>query len=680
MADVSKSVAIIFEGKDNASGVADKLAGSLEAVGTSAGLSQKQIDKAAEANAKWDASAIKSQIQAEKLKREQADLGNETGKTADKTITAADAYSKFSSVLKVVGGSLVVKEFLDANSAIEKLRLGFTSLTGDSQSAAKELDYVREASDRLGIKLEDAGSAYLKLASATKGTALEGDNTRLIFESLTKQLTLLGGSSADVAGALVQVSQGISKGKFELEDLKSIAERIPGFFDKFAQSLNKTTPELFALVSAGKIGAKEFLIFAESLNKSIGSIEVDTYEAQVSRLSNATKGLFVAVGDTGAFGAIATGVKATAVGVTDLTTLLSKDVPDAVTKLRNGDFRGWFEDIKKGLAESEAGSSKWLGVSKEVNTNVEKSAELSKKAGEAGVNWAKQIDQAAAETKRLGLNQTDQTEALIAAYKKLGLLPASISDSFIEAFELIVKDADASGEQITKALTIVFPKIDSAGELERVVLGLQKAAEDGKITWDAYGVQVNKASDAFLKNTGYAKDNTDTIKKQADETKKAAENSEKLKLELEKLASNERIKALEFRAEINVAQIQADAQKVIAAFDAISNSFTSTGDVISTGLGALKDLVPRTDNFRLVEEQLDKENKLRREAFELQKELTQAQIENIKSQTRAFEGGGALIKIDGAGLQPQLEAFMWEILRTIQTRVNRDGLSMLLGV
>jgi len=35
--------------------------------------------------------------------------------------------------------------------------------------------------------------------------------------------------------------------------------------------------------------------------------------------------------------------------------------------------------------------------------------------------------------------------------------------------------------------------------------------------------------------------------------------------------------------------------------------------------------------------------------------------------------------VDGAGLQPHLEAFMWEILQTIQVRVNQDGLEMLLG-
>ena len=34
---------------------------------------------------------------------------------------------------------------------------------------------------------------------------------------------------------------------------------------------------------------------------------------------------------------------------------------------------------------------------------------------------------------------------------------------------------------------------------------------------------------------------------------------------------------------------------------------------------------------------------------------------------------------NGDGLQPHLEAFMWEILEAIQVRVNADGYEMLLG-
>jgi len=48
--------------------------------------------------------------------------------------------------------------------------------------------------------------------------------------------------------------------------------------------------------------------------------------------------------------------------------------------------------------------------------------------------------------------------------------------------------------------------------------------------------------------------------------------------------------------------------------------------------------------------------------------------------TKALASGDAIIKIDGAGLQPHLEAFMWEILKAVQVRANRDGLAFLLGV
>lgn len=56
------------------------------------------------------------------------------------------------------------------------------------------------------------------------------------------------------------------------------------------------------------------------------------------------------------------------------------------------------------------------------------------------------------------------------------------------------------------------------------------------------------------------------------------------------------------------------------------------------------------------------------------------QIASMRAQLKAMENGNPLIKIDGAGLQPHLEAFMWEILKAIQVRVNQQGLKMLLGV
>ena len=52
----------------------------------------------------------------------------------------------------------------------------------------------------------------------------------------------------------------------------------------------------------------------------------------------------------------------------------------------------------------------------------------------------------------------------------------------------------------------------------------------------------------------------------------------------------------------------------------------------------------------------------------------------MKAQTDALVNGDGLIKIDGSGLAPHLEAFMWEVLKAVQVKVNKDGLKLLLGV
>jgi len=45
-----------------------------------------------------------------------------------------------------------------------------------------------------------------------------------------------------------------------------------------------------------------------------------------------------------------------------------------------------------------------------------------------------------------------------------------------------------------------------------------------------------------------------------------------------------------------------------------------------------------------------------------------------------LDRGDALITIDGAGLQPHLEGFMWEILEAIQIRATSEGAEFLLGI
>jgi hypothetical protein len=124
--------------------------------------------------------------------------------------------------------------------------------------------------------------------------------------------------------------------------------------------------------------------------------------------------------------------------------------------------------------------------------------------------------------------------------------------------------------------------------------------------------------------------------------------------------------------------LEADVERVKATFASIDNTINSTGDLLGNLFGLLGD----ADRFTQLEiqEQIDLENKRRQEALDIQKKLADAEIARIEAQTRALDRGDALIRIDGTGLEPELNAFMWRILTSIRTRANAEFSDYLLGL
>lgn len=180
-----------------------------------------------------------------------------------------------------------------------------------------------------------------------------------------------------------------------------------------------------------------------------------------------------------------------------------------------------------------------------------------------------------------------------------------------------------------------------------------------------------KATGAFAAVSTAA---SDQAKKVDEATKKAQE----FQAKMEEIASNERIKTIEAYVNLNVADLESQAKRVEATFDSINTTVNSTGDLLGSLFGSLASADTYTQ-LRIIE-QIEAENKRRDAALELQRKVTEAEIENIKAKTRALDRGDSLIKIDGTGLAPQLEAFMWEILKAIRVRANADFADYLLGV
>ena len=492
-------------------------------------------------------------------------------------------------------------------------------------------------------------------------------------------------SSADIAGAFVQLSQGISKGKFELEDLKSIAERFPGFFPKFAESLGVTTEKLYEFISAGKITGAEVLIFAENLKKGLSGAEFNSFENNLTRLRDSIKLAFIDIGQSGAFEALTKGVQTVTAAITGavaIAALLGTTIEALYLKMSLGSNFDFGNAISQGMDKAaertRSARDAMLGVKDETV-----------KVGDAGSVAG---DQIAAGMRKAGDSAADiktAAKALSGIFKDLGLDPKQFeqpAQKINDAFAALVKNAAASGSQILTGLVGALKNLPAGESFSGLARGLDEAFKAGKITADEFGqglallkVAMNGLSPSFKTATEAAKPHADQLNESAKAAEKAREAAEKYKLEMEKLASNERIKLIEANVELKIANVEANAKIVMKTFESIDNTINSTGT-------ALDGLFKLFGNDKLgfsemsdVRQQIETENKRRDEALQLQKRLIEAQISNIQAQTKALDKGDALIKIDGAGLQPHLEAFMFEILRAIQVRVNSQGLDLLIG-
>ena len=261
---------------------------------------------------------------------------------------------------------------------------------------------------------------------------------------------------------------------------------------------------------------------------------------------------------------------------------------------------------------------------------------------------------------------------------------------------------DAAGEAAEKTDTIGQAAIDSAiavgnlGDPEPLkqlsitavdaALAVAKIGEAGE-SINVLSADINDTSKFVRGLDGNLIDVNKSISTMGEVTKDAGDEAEKglskfdeLGLALEELASNERIKKMEFTASINTAALQADANKVDSILNATSQTISNLGESTSSMFGTLSgDGLSGMQEWDL-EDAIEQQVDIQREAADQQKELIDEQIKSIRAKTQALQNGDGLIKIDSTGLEPALEKIMWEIIEKVQLRANAEGSEFLLGI
>ncbi len=649
-------------------------------------------------------------------------LTNEQQSSAAATLFGKEQYDKMIPVLTGWNDTMKLSAQItkEAGGSIDKevnLRLqSAQQVIASTNEAFRQL--LTSLGDKFEVNTTGVISSLGALAVEFKKT-IDAGSLDPLFALLNPQLAELENIFRTVAKNLPDALSGVDFQPL-VNSLKALGEQGKAAFDALFGDIDISTPDKLAesiqrvvdvisgivRVTAGELGGlKPFL---EGINKLATAFKDATPEAQgfIGTIIGFGSGLNTATGflDTALLSFIAFGSKVTpALAALKSEALLAAAAitgPAGIAvalgvaagaiaqflipaeKLADWSWPDWlagYEGASAGTAAADVadafGSLKnrfdaWIGTAKEVNNTPIRIPVT---------DFDNSISELARYDETVKQAYADQNELINFLAKPV---PVNSWDGILAQLSKIdekTKDANESTNKYIGTLEglpeLKLPdnvNVSLAFQEAGTAAGNYSTALAGISTkYEQVGSGTVKATGAFAAVSTSAEDN-------AKKVEKATKEADSFRIKMEEIASNERIKNIEAYVSINVADIEGQTKRVEAAFESINTTVNSTGDLLGSLFGDLG----KADTFTKLQiiEQIEAENKRRDAALQLQKELTQAEIENIRAKTRALDRGDTLIKIDGTGLAPQLEAFMWEILKAIRVRANADFADYLLGV
>lgn len=189
----------------------------------------------------------------------------------------------------VVGG-FGAKEIIDASVKLDSLKTSFAALAGSDIEGAKQLEYLRSETQRLGQDFLTSAEAYKNLFSAGRGTNMSAEEIQNIFSAVLEAGTVLGSSQQQMQGALLALEQMISKGKVSMEELRrQLGNALPGAMQIAARAMGTTSQGLQEMLEAGLDSQKFVIAFGNQLHKEFGdkaTKAAHTLRAELARLNN----------------------------------------------------------------------------------------------------------------------------------------------------------------------------------------------------------------------------------------------------------------------------------------------------------------------------------------------------------------------------------------------------------
>ncbi len=183
----------------------------------------------------------------------------------------------------------VGKEISATTERYNRLQMALDTATGSTIKGAEAFSFVTALARETGLRIDDLADSYKGFSAASRGTKLEGKETERIFTSIVKAGSAMMLSNEQVKGSLLAVSQMMSKGNVQAEELRGqLSERLPGAFNILAQEMGVSTAQLNDLLKAGAVLSEDAL---PKLAQGLDKISKDSYAKNLDTVTGAMNNL-----------------------------------------------------------------------------------------------------------------------------------------------------------------------------------------------------------------------------------------------------------------------------------------------------------------------------------------------------------------------------------------------------
>ena len=549
-------------------------------------------------------------------------------------------FGALSAAVATVG--IAVKPAIDSFIALDSTTRILTTITGSAESAAKQIEFLRQSAQRNGQSFNDLAQSYAKFAASALQAGISLEDVQSTFDTVANSAGNLGLSSDQAKRALEALSQIASKGTVGMEELRQqLGDALPGVLPLLAKRLGITTGELSKLVESGGLASREAIPALRDALAELGTkggAEVKGLTQEWARFTSALSegATIIGNGPVGtALGILATGLAkiagvatVAAVGITELFTVVGKGAGALVGRLKGGGSLGEALNDLKGIADESNGRLTALS---------DRFGLIPKSAGDAAAGVRGTGDAATAASgsfARLVLDLTAATKAAELSTQtaekqsqalRTGVIEAeNLSKSYVNQAQGMQVVIDAQGQYVQGLQTQLQADQALLASLQASKQALETKIGSDKALTEAYKEQIKTLDEKIAKADADVAKTDATVKSEAAKTE--ALKTSKLALEDNSKEYGRLLKAVE-DAEKGLADVNKRAKEGRAALGEAERAASALRDAKVKLKDASEDL----------SKALDRQVKLLESEAQISKANIQLAIEKLRTQLAEAE-------------------------------------------